>query len=166
MAVEIQKDAGDAVQIQGLTALSRELRRADKTMSKRLQQVNKGLVQRVAEKAKSRFYNRVSDVGGTAGGGPGAAGRRSGKGSISRSRASIRGTAGTRSASVQAGGAKAPAFFGHEFGGGARKGTMQFPRHRGREGYVLYPVVREERKNALEEWWSAFDEAFPEVTIG
>lgn len=166
MAVEKVRDSGEAVQILGLAALSGELRKADSTMAKRLREVNKSLVQRVADKAKSRFYSRVADVGGTAGGGSGAADRKSGKGSISRSRASIRGTAGVKSATVAAGGAKAPGFFGHEFGGGARKGTMQFPRHRGRDGIVLYPTVREERKKAVEEWWSAFDEAFPEVNIG
>lgn len=36
--------------------------------------------------------------------------------------------------------------------------TRQFPVHKGREGYVLYPAVRRERKHAFEDWSKLFDE--------
>jgi len=32
-------------------------------------------------------------------------------------------------------------FFGLEFGGGSRPTTRQFPRHRGKKGYVLFPTI-------------------------
>jgi len=32
-------------------------------------------------------------------------------------------------------------FFGVEFGGGRRSTTRQFPHHRGRKGYVLFPTI-------------------------
>tara|TARA_R110000824_G_scaffold91499_1_gene222704 strand:- start:208 stop:732 length:525 start_codon:yes stop_codon:yes gene_type:complete len=32
-------------------------------------------------------------------------------------------------------------FFGVEFGGGRRSTTRQFPRHRGKKGYVLFPTI-------------------------
>ena len=46
-------------------------------------------------------------------------------------------------------------FFGAEFGGGARKATNQFLRHRGRSGYFFWPTVRKEKKNIAEEYLRA-----------
>ncbi len=43
-------------------------------------------------------------------------------------------------------------FFGAEFGGGARKETRQFLRHRGRSGYFFWPTVRKEKKNIAQEY--------------
>ncbi len=54
---------------------------------------------------------------------------------------------------IKAGGAKKAAvsrknrpasgdlFFGLEFGGGSTPTTRQFPRHRGKKGYVLFPTI-------------------------
>lgn len=46
-------------------------------------------------------------------------------------------------------------FFGAEFGGGAKKTTDQFLRHRGRAGYFFWPTVRKEKKNIAEEYLRA-----------
>ena len=46
-------------------------------------------------------------------------------------------------------------FFGAEFGGGARKETSQFLRHRGRSGYFFWPTVRKEKKNIATEYLTA-----------
>jgi hypothetical protein len=61
---------------------------------------------------------------------------------------------------VTAGGARVPAFYGQEFGGGARQRTRQFPPHRGREGYFLWPTVRRRLKTAGRDWADLFDEIF------
>ena len=46
-------------------------------------------------------------------------------------------------------------FFGAEFGGGARKNTDQFLRHRGRSGYFFWPTVRKEKQNIAAEYLNA-----------
>lgn len=46
-------------------------------------------------------------------------------------------------------------FFGAEFGGGARKTTDQFLRHRGRSGYFFWPTVRKEKRNIAAEYLNA-----------
>jgi hypothetical protein len=145
--------------IEGLRELQAELKKASPEIAKKLQQVNKQLVQNIAEKAKGRAYHKVGDVSALlVRDGPARTNRKSGKGSISRSVASIRGTASGLESRVVAGGPKAPGFFGHEFGGRARARTRQFPQHKGREGYFLYPVVRSEREKAFELWNDLFDE--------
>ena len=46
-------------------------------------------------------------------------------------------------------------FFGAEFGGGARRRTKQFLRHRGRAGYFFWPTVRKEKDNIAREYLDA-----------
>lgn len=156
MASQRVQDFAQIVEVKGLRELNAELKKANPEMAKKLQRVNKELVERVAARAKSNFYRTV----------PGRARssdrpRRSGRGSISTSRNSIRASASGQQAKVIVGGAKAPAFFGHEFGGGARPSTRQFPVHRGRDGYVVYPEVRRSVKTAEKDWDEIFDEVFP-----
>lgn len=184
--MERVRDFSQMQEVRGLKELQQELRRASPEMAKRLQQVNKRLVDDVAREAKSRFYSRVSEVSAIRLGPVRL--RPSGKGSISRSRDSIRASASGREARIIAGGPKAPGFFGHEFGGSrglgggrettsapgpagraargrgrlVRSRTRQFPEHRGRDGYVLYPTVRKRIKTASEDWNNLFDEVFPE----
>lgn len=188
MASLRDRDASMAVDVEGLRQLQAELRRANPEMAKRLQQVNKGLVDDVAREAKREFYSSVGDVTSISLRDGPVRSRPSGKGSISRSRESIRASASGREARIIAGGARAPGFFGHEFGGsrglgGAdrivtseigrnattgnrmnrrkiRSRTRQFPEHRGRDGYVLYPIVRRRRERAFEDWNQLFDAVF------
>ncbi|HMM41888.1 MAG TPA: hypothetical protein PKA95_08300 [Thermomicrobiales bacterium] len=61
---------------------------------------------------------------------------------------------------MTAGGARVPEFYGQEFGGGTRPRTRQFPPHRGREGYFLWPTVRRRLRTAFDEWNAIFDEIF------
>lgn len=51
-------------------------------------------------------------------------------------------------------------FYGAEFGGGARPSTQQFPTHRGRLGYFLYPTARARGRKYAEKWAEAVDKAF------
>lgn len=154
------KDVVHMTEVEGLKELQAELRKGGPLMAKKLQEVNKRLVMDVAEKARARMYTSVASVDSSHR--PVVQPRSSGLGSLSRSKASIRGQAGQRDARVAAGGPKAPGFFGHEFGGGAKPSTRQFPIHRGIDGYFLYPVVREEMEHAGERWNQIFDEVFPE----
>lgn len=151
------RDYTQTTEVEGLKELRAEMRKAGPEMAKKLQQVNKKLVERVATRAKGRFYATVSAADGRA---APLIQKPSGRGSISRSRESIRPNATQTSASIVGGGPKAPGFFGHEFGGGARPTTRQFPIHRGRDGYVLYPTVRQEMRTASKEWEEIFDEVF------
>lgn len=48
-------------------------------------------------------------------------------------------------------------FFGAEFGGGARKSTRQFLRHRGRSGYFFWQTVRKNKGNIAKEYLAAID---------
>jgi len=157
MASERVKDFSQITEVKGLRELNAEMKRAGPEMAKKLQDVNKQLVQRVADRARSNFYRTVPGRQRS-----GDQPRRPGRGSVGSSRDSIRASASGQQAKVIAGGAKAPAFFGHEFGGGARPRTRQFPVHRGREGYVVYPEVRRARESAEKDWNEIFDEVFPE----
>lgn len=51
-------------------------------------------------------------------------------------------------------------FFGAEFGGGRRATTRQFPTHRGRDGYFLYPTARAKGEHYAQMWVEAVDKAF------
>ena len=51
-------------------------------------------------------------------------------------------------------------FYGAEFGGGRRPTTQQFPAHRGRQGYFLYPTARARGRKYSEMWAEAVDKAF------
>ena len=147
------------VKVVGLKELRAELRKGGPEMARRLQQVNKKLVAEIAETAKQRMYTSVASVDPSHIPVPKA--RVSGRGSLSRTKASIRPQAEQLKAKVLAGGPKAPAFFGHEFGGGAKPTTHQFPIHRGRDGYFLYPTVREQVRKAEDNWNRIFDDVFP-----
>lgn len=191
MATERVRDFAEMVEVRGLRELQRDLRRADPELGRRLQQTNKRLVQDVARDAASRFYDTVSGAMAATRTGP-VLKRRSGKGSLGRSRDSIKASASGREARIRAGGARAPGFFGHEFGGSrglgarvvtsevgtssafrsqvssrgqVRSRTRQFPVHLGREGYALYPTVRRRRQTAYEEWDALFDEVMAEGPV-
>lgn len=188
------------VEVEGLKEFQKELRQANPEMAKRLQQVNKRLVTAIAQKAQAAVYSRVDQV--SPPGREGPARPRHGRFGLSATKGSIRGNASGREARIVAGGARAPAFFGFEFGGsrglggprhrvlgigfGTRKETRrtlagsgmtgsafraqtskrgevrvrtrQFPIHRGREGYFLYPTVRKAMPSAYEDWSNLFDE--------
>lgn len=51
-------------------------------------------------------------------------------------------------------------FYGAEFGGGKRPTTRQFPMHRGRDGYFLYPTARAHGEEYAQMWIEAVDKAF------
>jgi len=48
-------------------------------------------------------------------------------------------------------------FFGAEFGGRGKATTQQFRPHKGRDGYWLYPQLREDAPRMLEQWGEVVD---------
>lgn len=53
----------------------------------------------------------------------------------------------------------APFFAGAEFGGGNRPNTRQFPPHRGKRGYFLYPSMRANAAALNRRWDEGVEEA-------
>jgi hypothetical protein len=51
-------------------------------------------------------------------------------------------------------------FYGAEFGGGRRPTTRQFPDHKGRQGYFLYPTASAQSARNMSLWADAIDKAF------
>lgn len=60
----------------------------------------------------------------------------------------------------------ADVFFGAEFGGQARRTTMQFPAYRGNQGYVFWPTVRANRGKIAEEYLTAIDRVWNSLPGG
>lgn len=48
-------------------------------------------------------------------------------------------------------------FFGAEFGGRGRPSTRQFPPHRGRRGYFMWPTLRADTDRMFKQWSKAVD---------
>ncbi len=52
---------------------------------------------------------------------------------------------------------RADVFFGAEFGGGVRRTTLQFLRHRGQSGYFFWPTVRKRKNEIAKEYLEGID---------
>ena len=61
---------------------------------------------------------------------------------------------------------RADVFFGAEFGGGARRTTLQFLRHRGQSGYFFWPTVRKRKNEIAKEYLDGMDRVVKELGIG
>ena len=57
-------------------------------------------------------------------------------------------------------------FFGAEFGGGARKTTKQFLRHRGQSGYFFWPTVRKKKNEIAKAYLNGIDRVVKQLGIG
>lgn len=134
------------IQISGFRELARELGRVSPDLKKELRQVNLSIAKAVAPKVQSAYSRRYQ--------------QRTGK-----TRSTIRALATQRGASVAFGKARTPWIGGQEFGSnqGARK--KQFPRWN-KDGYFLFPTVRDAADEHFDETVEAFDKfikrAFPE----
>jgi len=56
-------------------------------------------------------------------------------------------------------------FFGAEFGGGARRTTLQFLRHRGQSGYFFWPTVRKRKNEIAKEYLEGIDKVVKQLGI-
>lgn len=161
MPTERIRDKSFAVPVDGLEATIKMYKRAGTDVPERIKEANKRFAEVVAEKARSRVYPTVHAVSPTPSP-DNRPNRRPGRGSLGRTKASIRANASQKSATIVAGGPKAEGFFGHEFGGQGRPTTRMFPIHRGRDGYFLYPTIRGEYKDLAAAWEAIIDEVFQE----
>ena len=57
-------------------------------------------------------------------------------------------------------------FFGAEFGGGAKRNTLQFLRHRGQSGYFFWPTVRKQKNEIAKEYLEGIDRVVKKLGIG
>ena len=126
---------GVAIEMFGMDDFLRDLRRAPKETRKAVSQGSKEIAETVLVRMKqrSRTVFHASQYQ-----------------TIVPSLRAVQGTV----PKIKAGGAKKAAvsrkktrpasgdiFFGVEFGGNRRSTTRQFPHHRGRKGYVLFPTI-------------------------
>lgn len=135
-------DKSETIRIAGLTEFRKELAKLDEsTFTNELKAAHKAVGELVVERAKSGAAFPV---------------QRKAAGSLSSSSAASR-------AQISYGGSAFPFAMGAEFGSNRFR---QFPPHRGREGYFLYPAVRESRDEAMRIYMDAVDkivhDAFPD----
>jgi hypothetical protein len=153
----------------GLSKLRSELKAAEPGMEKEVTAGLKVMADRIAGKARDdiRSPNTL----------------RHGPSGLHDIANSIMGKASGANASVVAGGVRAPTFFGEEFGGRAglsathtftgrkrsaagiasfnRTRTHQFPPYLGKQGHFLYPTVRREADNVVDQFGELLDTLFP-----
>lgn len=134
---------------------AREFREMAEAMPVALRRANERFAEDVADEARGNVYSRVPGTRGS--------GRRrpSNEGSLSRTRASIRGEGTDTGGVIGIGGPSAPGALGHEFGGQGSRRSMQFPPFKGKEGYFLYPTIRSEWNDEAR-WERAIDEVLGE----
>lgn len=138
-------DRSQAVRVEGLADFQRELRAVDTKLPRQLSQANKAAAEMVAGRARSR----AQSLGSVA----------------AKSAPSIKAAAEQRRSKITLGGPREPWALGAEFGGQGRPTTQQFDPHRGRQGYFLYPTIRDTREEFIDVYARAIDQvmraAFP-----
>lgn len=139
-------DRSQAVQVKGLADFQRELKALDSRLPRELTAANKAAAEFIAGRARSR----ASGLGGVA----------------AKTAPSIRAAAEQRRSKINLGGDNAPWALGAEFGGRGRPTTQQFQPHRGREGYFLYPTIRDTEAEFMDVYERCIDQvmraAFPD----
>lgn len=142
-----------------LTGLREWTRGAPKELQSEFRRISKRIGEGAAEMARSRVYPAV---GNRSSRGRVVRGRRRSKGEgLSATKASIKARGDRQGVSLTLGGPSAPGAMGHEFGGGKRPTTRQFPIHLGRQGYFFYPTIREESTALLTEYGEAVERLWP-----
>jgi hypothetical protein len=56
-------------------------------------------------------------------------------------------------------------FFGAEFGGGTKKSTKQFLRHRGQSGYFFWPTVRKRKNEIAKEYLDGMQKVIDNLSL-
>lgn len=158
----------NAIYIEGLFELLRDLQKADDRfnteMRKASMEVAKGVTQNSRRAASTVQHNRQALE--SAHGLQAKSDRvptiklNEKQAFISVSRGTTRGSRGRqRRRKVTMG----DVFFGAEFGGRARITTRQFPPHRGKGGYFFWPTVRRMRNEIAEEYLDAIEETMQKL---
>lgn len=152
MAVTRIRDTGDQVQIRGLKEFTREVTKLDKAhgrgLQKALTKANRQAAKMVLAETRSAASTPLQQ----------------------RAARSLRVTAAASRSGIEVSKDRFEGAFGAEFGGGKHgkgnptpKGgyTTQFPPHRGRAGYFIFPTVRRLRGGeAMYLYRAAVDDAF------
>lgn len=126
------------IRVQGLKELNAALKAIGPDARKELKEASRSVSELVADSSRST----ASSLGGVA----------------AHVAPSIRATASVGgSAAVSIGGPSAPAAGGAAFGGRGRPTTQQFQPWRGKEGYFLYPDIRDNADRIEETYTDAID---------
>jgi len=125
--------------VTGLKELRKGLKLQGPLWPKALQRTNKSLANMIVGPAKSRMGGHTPRAGGRAAG-------------------TIRALASGTAAKVAVGSNSVPWAIGHEFGGGRRKTTQQFPPYLGKTGYAVYPTIRSMRAQITDMYGDMIDE--------
>lgn len=145
--------------VESLTGLQQWTRSAPRELQAEFRRISKRIGEEAAEVARSRVYPAV---GNRSSRGRVVRGRRRSKGEgLSATKASIKAQGDRQGVALTLGGPSAPAALGHEFGGGKRPTTRQFPIHIGRTGYFFYPTLREKSRDLIEEYGAEVERLWP-----
>ena len=134
------------IQVEGLRELLRALSRLPKTAQAEIREAAQAIADDEAKRITSA--GRSSDSQSAA-----AAGFVKAR----RDRVPTLSVGGSRKAGVSGGATVGQLFFGAEFGGQKRPTTRQFRPHKGRTGYWLWPVLREDQERMLKRWQAAVE---------
>lgn len=155
-----------------LAGLSDWCRAAPREMQAEFRKLSKEIGEDAAAEARAEVYpafrsaprhNNVSArTAGRSSTGARVAGRRKSRGTgLGATARSIKAKGDRSGIAFTLGGPSAPAAMGHEFGGGRKLTTRQFPIHSGRRGYFFYPTIRANAQELLERYADAVEELWP-----
>lgn len=123
----------------GLKEFRKELAQTDKQIAKELGKEYQQIGTRIVDGATAR----ADALGGVA----------------ARAARALSPSAAVAALSLRLRASQYPEVLGAEFGGGARPRTRQFRPHLGREGYFLYPTIREQLPQIVEDMADAIERA-------
>lgn len=135
-----------AVHVEGVQQLLRALSKIDKDLQGEVRDASTKIAQQLVDAASRRAVTPLQRLAMT-----GIKVRRDRIPSVAVGRTALPGRPGVKATDV---------FYGAEFGGGRRATTRQFPAHRGRRGYFLYPAARDNGRRFYGMWGDAIDRAF------
>lgn len=140
------RSAERIVYVDGVQQLLRALSKIDKDLQAQVRDASQAIAQQLVDTASSRAVTPLQRLAMS-----GVKVRRDRIPSVAVGRTALPGHPGVKASDV---------FFGAEFGGGRRSTTRQFPAHRGRRGYFLYPAARDQGRRFYDLWATAIDDAF------
>jgi hypothetical protein len=154
-----EKSIGVAIQVEGLTDILNDLQRIEPNFNKEMRKAGKEVAQLLVNEAvkEAASVTRARQALEVMKGMRAQSDRlptiklSSSSGFVSKSRPN-------RGRKPAAKVTRGQVFFGAEFGGGARKATSQFLRHRGRSGYFFWPTVRKEKNNIARTYLQAMND--------
>jgi hypothetical protein len=133
-----------AVHVEGVTQLLRALSKIDKDLQANVRDASQAIANDLVASARGAAHTRLQALAASAL-------------TAKRDRVPV---VKVGTSMVRPGTSATDIFYGAEFGGGKRPTTRQFPAHKGRQGYFLYPQARAHSSRYMSLWADAIDEAF------